>query len=146
MTRFGPLALTTMPLLALVRGPVARIPVRISWVATLSAMGRDPALGRLCAADPRGGGARIPLGFLATYLRHRHPAARSAAVPVHLLHPEKDDWTPAGLSERTLRTLPGAAGSRRLRECGHFPLEDPGLADLASALQEIAESVADPGS
>ena len=138
MTRLGPLALAFMPLLRLVRGPIARFPVKVSWIADLRRMGRNPGLGRLCAQDPRGGGAWIPLGFLASYMQYPHSAARTALVPVHLMHPELDEWTPAELSEGTLRTLPGPTTSRLLRGCGHFPLEEPGLQDLLSGLAEVA--------
>ena len=137
MTRFGSLALVFMQLLKLVRGPISRFPVKISWIADLRSMGRDPGLGRLCAKDARGGGAWVPLGFLASYMRHPHFAARTALLPVHLMHPELDEWTPAELSESTLRTLHGPTTSRLLRGCGHFPLEEPGLQDLLSGLAEM---------
>lgn len=142
LTRFGSFATPFMPLLSLVRGPVARIPVKISWIADLARMGRDPALGRLCARDPRGGGAWLPLGFLASYLRHPHTQARTVPLEVHLMHPELDQWTPKALSERTLRTLPGPTGSRALRGCGHFPLEEPGLQDLLDGLEEVLTDAA----
>lgn len=142
MTRFGPLALPFMPLLTLVRGPLARIPVKISWITDLQNMGRDPALGRLCARDRRGGGAWLPLGFLTSYLRHRHTAARTSRLTVHLMHPELDEWTPGSLSEGTLYALTGPTSSRLLRECGHFPLEEPGLQDLLQGIEEVLADAA----
>ncbi|WP_404289636.1 alpha/beta hydrolase [Glutamicibacter arilaitensis] len=141
MTRFGPLALAFVPLLRLVRGPLARIPLRISWIANLRNMGRDPGLGRLCADDARGGGAWVPLGFLASYMQHPHSEARTKRVPVHLMHPEVDEWTPLALSESSLLTLPGPATGRLLRSCGHFPLEEPGLQDLMDGIEEVAAAV-----
>ncbi|WP_350004118.1 hypothetical protein [Pseudarthrobacter sp. WHRI 8279] len=127
-----------MPLLKLVRGPIARIPVKVSWIADLRNMGRDPRLGRLCAKDSRGGGACVPLGFLASYMQHSHCEARTAHFPVHLMHPELDEWTPVSLSEDTLQTLHGPTTSQLLRGCGHFPLEEPGLADLLGGLEKVA--------
>lgn len=137
MTRWGRAGLPAMALLPLVRGPLARLPLRISWVAHLSRMGRDPALGALCAADSRGGGATVPLGLMVSYLQHDHTAARASAVPITLVHPEKDDWTPLALSSATLATLPGARDTVVLRECGHFPLEEPELTDLVEAVRTI---------
>lgn len=142
MTRFGSLALAFMPLLKLVRGPIAKVPVRISWIANLRSMGRDPDLGRLCGKDVRGGGAWVPLGFLASYLQHPHSAARTNPVPVHLMHPELDDWTPAALSENTLGTLLGPTTRRLLGNCGHFPLEEPGLQELLTGIEELAAGAA----
>jgi alpha-beta hydrolase superfamily lysophospholipase len=146
MTRLKSLALVFMPLLRLARGPLARFPVKVSWVADLRRMGRVPGLGRLCAKDARGGGAWIPLGFLASYMQHPHSAARTAAVPVHLMHPELDAWTPVELSERTLRTLRGPTTSLLLRDCGHFPLEELGLQDLLGGLTKVvADAVPNTG-
>lgn len=142
MTRFGSFALVFMPLLNLVRGPIARFPVKVSWVADLRSMGRNPALGRLCAKDARGGGGWVPLGFLASYMQHSHSEARAALVPVHLMHPELDKWTPVELSEGTLRTLHGPTTSKLLRGCGHFPLEEPGLQDLLGGLEMVAADAA----
>jgi alpha-beta hydrolase superfamily lysophospholipase len=142
MTRFGSFALVFMPLLKLVRGPIARFPVKVSWVADLRSMGRDPSLGRLCAKDARGGGGWVPLGFLASYMQHSHSEARTALFPVHLMHPELDKWTPVELSEGTLRTLHGPTTSQLLRGCGHFPLEEPGLRDLLSGLEDVAANAA----
>ena len=138
MTRFHSLALVFMPLPKLVRGPIARIPVKVSWIADLRNMGRDPRLGRLCAKDSRGGGAWVPLGFLASYMQHSHSEARTAHFPVHLMHPELDAWTPVELSEDTLQTLHRPTTSQLLRGCGHFPLEEPGLDDLLRGLEKVA--------
>lgn len=142
LTRFGSFALPFIPLLALVRRPLARIPVKISWFVDLAHMGRNPALGRLCARGPRGGGAWLPLGFLASYLRHPHTQARTVPLKVHPMHRELDQWTPMALSERTLGSLPGPTGSRLLRGCAHFPLGEPGLQDLLDGLGEVLDDAA----
>lgn len=144
MTRFGKAALPFLPLLRMVRGPFTRIPVKVSWVANLRRMGRDPGLGGLCARDRRGGAAWVPLGFLASFMHHSHVEARRVSLPVHLMHPELDDWTPAVLSKRTLGTLPGPATSRTLGGCGHFPLEEPGLQDLLDGIKEVAAAASAP--
>lgn len=44
------------------------------------------------------------------------------------------------LSERTLASFPGPTNAAILRECGHFPLEGPGLDDLVAAVDEMVES------
>lgn len=143
MTRLGFLSRALMPLLHLVRGPLARIQIQISWVAPLARMGRDPKLGRLCATDTRGGAAKVPLGFLASYLRHDHAAALSTRMPVTLMHPERDEWTPVSLSSWTLAALPGPTASITLRECGHFPMEEPGVQQLIDELDRLLTLVAD---
>lgn len=138
LTRFGPLGMLGGPLARLARGPVATATVPMRWVANLGRMSRDPGLTRLCAIDPRGGGARVPLGFLASWLRFRHTAPERITTQVTLLHPAEDAWTPVELSMRTLRRLAGPSRAVMLRGCGHFPVEEPGLGDLIDETARVA--------
>lgn len=142
MTRFGPLGLLAGPLSALARGPLANAMIPMRWVANLSKMSRNPELSRMCATDPLGGGASVPLGFLASYLRYRHVAPESMTVPVLLVHPELDAWTPVEISARVLRRTAAPTRLVLLRGCGHFPIEEPGLADLADAMRDLVNDLA----
>lgn len=144
MTRFGPLGILGGPIAALARGRIATKMIPMNWVANLSKMSRNPELSRMCAADPLGGGARVPLGFLASYLRYRHAAPESMRTPVTLLHPSEDAWTPVELSMRVFRRLASPGKVVMLRECGHFPIEEPGLSGLISAVLEVAENATTP--
>lgn len=139
MTRFGPLGVLGGPLARLLPRGLARRGVPVSWVAALSRMSRDPGLSRLCAADPHGGGARVPLGFLASYLAYRHTPPERMRTPVTLAHPAEDAWTPLEVSARWLRRVAAPADLVVLRGCGHFPVEEPGLEDLVGAVLRVAE-------
>ena len=110
----------------------------MSWVAALSKMSRDPGLSRLCAADPRGGGTKVPLGFLTSYMTYCHVPPEEMQTAVTLAHPAKDAWTPVELSTRWLSRIAAPAELVMLRECGHFPIEDPGLADLVNAVERVS--------
>lgn len=145
MTRFGPLAVLAPALLPAVRGRLARIRIPMAAVADLARMSRSTVLSRACAADARGGGARVPLGFLASYLAFRHRGPEAATVPVTLLHPERDAWTPVQLSLRVLRQLRAPSRHVQLRECGHFPIEEPGLGDLLDAVESVMAGVGGRG-
>ncbi len=138
MTRFGPLGILAGPLSAMSRGWAAAAMVPVSWVAKLSKMSRNPGLSELCAADPSGGGARVPIGFLASYMRYRHASPESMRTPVVLLHPSLDAWTPVELSMHVLRRLAAPGKVVMLRNCGHFPVEEPGITDLVTAVVELA--------
>lgn len=138
LTRFGPLGLLGGPLSWLARGRLASTTIPMSWVADLGRMSRDPGLTRLCTVDPRGGGARVPLGFLASYLRYRHVGPEQVDVPVVLLHPRQDRWTPVELSMRVVRRLKAPSSVVMLRGCGHFPVEEPGLGDFVDATVRLA--------
>lgn len=136
MARFGPLGVLGAALPRRLPDRLARQLIPVSWVADLGAMSRNPGLSRLCAADPRGGGARVPAGFLASYLRHPHTSPEQVQTPVLLTYPARDDWTPAEVSVRWLRRSPAQAGIRLLTECGHFPVEEPGLGHLIAEVEE----------
>lgn len=139
MTRFGLLGILGGPLSRLVRGRLATAMIPMNSVANLSKMSRDRGLSRLCATDPLGGGAKVPIGFLASYMRYRHSPPEAMRKPVALLHPSLDAWTPVELSMRVLRRLASRGTVVMLRECGHFPIEEPGISDLVSAVLELAE-------
>lgn len=138
MTRFGPLGVLGGPLSVLASGRLATTMIPVSWVANLSKMSRNPELSKLCATDPLGGGAKVPVGFLASYMRYRHVAPESMKTPVTLVHPSLDAWTPVELSMRVFRRIAAPGKVVMLRECGHFPVEEPGITDLVSAVLELA--------
>ena len=63
-------------------------------------------------------------------------------VPVLLVHPDRDEWTPVALSTRVLRRTAAPTRLVLLRECGHFPIEEPGLTDLADAMRDLVNRLA----
>lgn len=136
MTRFGPLGVLGAALPRRLPHRLARQLIPMSWVADLGAMSRDPGLTRLCATDPRGGGVQVPADFLASYLRYPHTRPEQVETPVLLAHPARDGWTPAEISVRWLRRSPAQAGIRLLAECGHFPVEEPGLGHLIEEVEK----------
>lgn len=141
MTRFGRLGVLGGPLSGLVRGRLATVRIPMSWVANMGRMSRDPGLSKLCADDPLGGGAKVPLGFLASYLRFPHTPPSQMTTPVALLHPAKDGWTPVELSARVLARIAAPTSTVMLRECGHFPIEEPGVDDLITGVLDLARAV-----
>jgi len=84
------------------------------------------------------------LGFLASYLRFTHTPPERNRTPVTLLHPGRDAWTPIELSARVLSRAAGPVELVILRECGHFPVEDPGVTELVDAVAGLRELGLDP--
>ncbi|MCZ8381416.1 alpha/beta hydrolase [Mycobacterium sp. CPCC 205372] len=119
-----------------------RVRVPIRWLVDMGSMSRDPALSRLCARDPRGGGVRVPLGFLSSWLDFRHTAPETFdAAPVTLVHPDADRWTPPRLSIDFFDRLPGPKSLTLLQECGHYPVEQPGLGRLQEVLLAVRDQL-----
>lgn len=119
-----------------------RIRVPIRWLVDMDNMSLDPELTRLCATDPKGGGVRVPLGFLSSWLNFRHAAPEAfRAAPVTLVHPAADRWTPPQLSTRFLDRITGPTSLVLLQNCGHYPIEEPGLTQLVETLRAVRDDV-----
>ncbi|TFV55044.1 alpha/beta fold hydrolase [Mycobacterium sp. PS03-16] len=117
-----------------------RMPVRL--MVNMMAMSGDPALARLCAGDPLGGGVRAPLGFLASWLNFAHTRPEDFdAAPVTLVHPAADAWTPPELSTRFLARLRVPTRTVMLENCGHYPVEQPGVDQLVATLRAVRDEV-----
>ena len=122
---------------------LGRLRVPIRWLADMTQMSTDPALSRLCAADPRGGGASVPLGFVSSWMSFRHTASEDfTAAPVTLVAPTADTWTPPELSIRFLQRVSAPTTLVTLENCGHYPIEEPGLDQLRTAMLTVRDQVA----
>lgn len=118
-----------------------RVPIR--WLVDMTNMSLNPALSRLCATDPKGGGVRVPFGFLSSWLNFEHTAPETFdAAPVTLVHPAADNWTPPELSIRFLNRIAGPTKLVLLDNCGHYPVEEPGLSQLVTALRAVRDELA----
>ncbi|MGY0503471.1 alpha/beta hydrolase [Nocardia sp. FBN12] len=142
MVRWAPAGAVPPVLLSGIAAVLGRVRVPIRWLVDMANMSSDPALSRLCATDPRGGGVRVPLGFLVDFLRFRHtPPEEFVAAPVTLVHPAADRWTPPELSVRFLDRISAPTTVTLLDGCGHFPVEEPGVTQLADALRTLLAEV-----
>lgn len=126
------------------RWPLADVKIPMRMVANMKRMSVMAELSSLCMRDPRGGGARVPLGFLASFLTYRHTFACSRssvhAPRVILVHPGADRWTPPSLSRRTLARMCADHEVILLENCSHFPLEEPGLSQMVTIVEEVLAS------
>jgi alpha-beta hydrolase superfamily lysophospholipase len=106
-----------------------RIPIR--WLAHMRAVANDPAFAAAAASDPRGGGSKVPLRFLRTWMNYA-PAVEpeQCTIPVLLVHPGADRWTPPELSLPFFERLGGKKRYVLLENCGHAPVEEPGLSTM----------------
>lgn len=135
----GPL---TGPILRVAGSLLGSVRVPIRLLADMSAMSRDPGLSTLCATDPRGGGVSVPLGFLSSWLTYEHtPPERYRGAPVTLVAPAADTWTPPELSVRFLERIAGPTRVELLENCGHYPIEEPGLSRLEAVGREVLQAV-----
>ncbi|MEV0105888.1 alpha/beta hydrolase [Nocardia sp. NPDC050799] len=123
---------------------VDNLGVPIRWMANMPAMSANPALTRLVSTDPLGGGVRMPLGFLRTYLTsvpHVEPE-NFTTCPVWLVHPGADTWTPLSLSAQFFERIAAPKKLTVLAGAGHYPIETPGIHELTRALAELRTEIA----
>jgi pimeloyl-ACP methyl ester carboxylesterase len=100
----------------------------------------NPAALRVMLADRTSAGNWATLRFLDSYLRYQ-PAVEPeafAVCPILLTQPDADRWTPLGLSELMLRRVRQVPVTRvMLTGAGHYPLEEPGLTQMAEGIQSF---------
>lgn len=114
------------------------VSVPIGLLTDAKSMSRNPELSRACLSDPLGAGTRVPIGWLSSFMNFEHfPPEQFRQSPVLLVHPAADGWTPAALSLRFLDRIAGPTEAVLLENCGHFPIEQPGISQLEDALRRI---------
>lgn len=112
-----------------------RIPMsRASKMYTL--VNNDKAL-RIFLKDKSSAGSSATMRFLSTYASYK-PAMEPEdfdVCPVLLTQPAEDRWTPEHLSNLVLERIKRVSVKKVvLTNAGHYPLEDPGLQEMADAI------------
>lgn len=81
----------------------------------------------------------LPLGFLASFLGSRPevPPEQFRAAPVALVHPAVDRWTPPAMSLAFFQRIAAPKRYVALTNCGHFPVEEPEIGELAGVLEDV---------
>jgi alpha-beta hydrolase superfamily lysophospholipase len=118
-----------------------RLPIR--WFIPMQSVANDPEIGRLASADPLGGGNQVPLRFLHSFLSVR-PAIEAEdfdLCPLLFAQPAADRWTTLAASLPVFDRIPGPKELVLLENCGHFPIEEPGLSRLEDAITAFLEKL-----
>lgn len=123
-------------LLAGAVGPLGRLRLPMRWLTRMRAIANSPGFTDLVLHDARGGGNRMPLGFVRSFLRSA-PAVEpeDASLPwLVLAHPDEDRWTPLSVSRGFFDRLACPKELVVLEGAGHFPIELPGAAQLVDVI------------
>ncbi|KAF5860441.1 hypothetical protein ETB97_001603 [Aspergillus alliaceus] len=96
-------------------------------------------------ADRSSVGFWASMHFLSTYSSYR-PTFEPGdfnVCPVLLTQSDQDKWTPLHLSELILSRIKHVpVKTVELENAGHYPLEDPGLQQMADAVIEFVHQIA----
>ncbi|MCG5078898.1 alpha/beta hydrolase [Paraburkholderia tagetis] len=130
----GPLAALTA------RTPLAGLRMPMSIASKMSTLVNDPAALKACMADKTSAGKWVTMSFLASYTGYQ-PAIEPEdfdVCPVLLTQPAQDRWTPLHLSQlflQRIKRVPVAV--TMLENAGHYPLEQPGLNQMVTAIHDF---------
>jgi hypothetical protein len=105
----------------------------------MRAIANKPELVDLVIRDKRGGGNRMPLGFLRSFLDST-PAVepeQATGTTFVLAHPAEDHWTPTEVSLRFFDRIAAPKEFVRLEGAGHYPVESPGAHNLVDVLRAL---------
>ncbi|MBY3621061.1 alpha/beta hydrolase [Acinetobacter sp. CUI P1] len=110
--------------------------ISVSKVSRMKLITNNFDLTTLIMNDPRAAGTRISLRFLRTFLNMK-PVIEPEyfdICPILLTHPEADPMTPYRLSESFYNRLQCEKKCVILEGSGHFPIEQPGVEQMETAL------------
>ncbi|MBN3818385.1 alpha/beta hydrolase [Paraburkholderia sp. Se-20369] len=125
--------------------PLKALRVPMSLASKMSALVNDDDALKVWLSDPRSAGNAMTIAFLDSYMSYR-PAVEPEAFdvcPILLTQPAADRWTPLHLSEPFLERI-GRVPVKvvMLENAGHYPLEQPGLAQMVDAIDAFYRDVA----
>jgi alpha-beta hydrolase superfamily lysophospholipase len=124
------------PLLPLMTALFGGVRVPIKWFANMKKIANDPDLTPLLLTDPLGAANRVPLRFLRSLLTIR-PVIEPEdfdLCPVLLAQPAADRWTTIEASKPFFDKIKGPKQLVMLENCGHMPIEEPGVSRLEEAV------------
>ncbi|TKG72746.1 alpha/beta hydrolase [Prauserella endophytica] len=141
ISRFAWLGAAARPALRVLAGPLASLRVPLRWVTNMGAISNDPGLTGLVLGDRLGGGNRVPLGFLRSFLDSAPGVEPEQATGPRfvLAHPGEDRWTPTEVSLRFFDRLAAPKELVLLEGAGHYPVEAPGAHRLAELIVALGE-------
>lgn len=118
-----------------------RMPIR--WVSNMQGIANHPELSRLLCVDELGGGNWASLRFMSSLLSVR-PAVEPEEFdlcPVLLAQPAADRWTTLEASLPFFQRIAGPKQLVMLENCGHFPIEEPGVSRLEQVMLELLRTL-----
>ncbi len=131
------------PSLELLAGPLANARVPIRWIADMRHIANHPGVTAAVNADRLGGGGRVPLGWMRSFLESA-PVVEPELftdTPVLMIHPGEDRWTPLAVSQPFFDRIAAEKFLVVLENCGHFPVEEPGFTQMLEALGHLVDQV-----
>jgi len=133
-----------LPLMPILGAFVDRVRVPVKKMAPMDTIANDPDLARLIADDPLAGGNAMPFRFLRSLFEMRFPVEpeRFDRCPLLFAQPAADRWTTLETSMPFYGRLACEKQLVMLENCGHLPLEEPGVSRFEEAARAFLGRIA----
>lgn len=103
----------------------------MKYLANMKAIVNDKRMMKLLINDKTSSGSKVPINFVTSLIRYEPKIEpEDFNIPVLLVHPEKDNWTPVHVSMIFFERLKSEKELHILQNAGHFPIESPGINQL----------------
>jgi alpha-beta hydrolase superfamily lysophospholipase len=116
------------------------LPMRL--ITKMNRMSNNSNFNKIVLRDPMGGANWVSARFLRTLLSE-DPGLEpeNFRIPFMLVHPDADQWTPTELSLPFFERIGGYKELKLLENCGHAPIEEPGIEQLKESVQGFLDHV-----
>jgi len=132
-------------LISKLNSPLDKLQLPVKWLCKMNLMSRNIEFAKLFMNDKLAGGTKMSMKYLRTFVSYE-PAIEFDhfdSCPILLIHPELDEWTPFELSKHTFDKIKGNKESYLLKNCGHAPIEEPGLTDMKNYIKSFIRNLVD---
>lgn len=129
-----------VPLLKLTSRIYGKMMLPMKAVANMKAIVNDKQMLKALLSDKTASGAKVPVQFITSLLDARPDIEPEAFhLPVLLVHPEFDQWTPLWISRIFFDRIKSKNQLEILENAGHFPMEKPGIDQLPDFIKGFIE-------
>ena len=119
-----------------------RLMLPMKSLANMKAIVNDKQMMKLLINDKTSSGSKVPVNFITTLIGYKPKVEpEDFNIPVLLVHPEKDNWTPVHVSMIFFERLKSQKKLHILQNAGHFPIELPGINQLEEHVLKFIDSL-----
>lgn len=121
----------------------SRIQLPMKAVSKMNALVNNKQALKIFLKDKASASANVQLQFLYEYTHYKLPVPVEwfDKCPILLTQPDKDEWTPLHLSERSMKGIKVPFTVKLLNGGGHYPMEETALKQLVKYSNEFIKSL-----
>jgi alpha-beta hydrolase superfamily lysophospholipase len=130
-------------LLEALQGLTDGLPLPMRYMSKMDRISNRPALAKVVCSDRLGGGNWVPARFLRTFVNAAPDIEPEnfSLCPVLVVHPGKDRMTDIAHTRRFFDRLVAPKRMVILEEASHMPTEQPGVAQMETAVIDFLRGV-----